>query len=81
VRTTVTIDSDVATELEGIRRRQGGSFKQVLNHTLREGLRRLNNPERGTPFTTRSVSLGRCLIGNLDDVADALEIGEGPEHR
>ncbi len=38
VRTTVTIDDDIASRLERLRRERGMSFKEVLNATLRAGL-------------------------------------------
>ena len=32
-------------------------------------------------YRTRSVSLGRCLIGSIDDTAEALAIAEGENFR
>lgn len=34
-------------------------------------------PRPKKPFRTRAVSLGRCLIGSVDDVAEALVVAEG----
>jgi len=39
VRTTLTIDDDVASILERETRRKGLTFKDVVNATLRRGLR------------------------------------------
>ena len=32
-------------------------------------------------YQTRSVSLGRCLIGSIDDTAEALAVAEGEDYR
>ena len=40
MRTTVTLDDDVAARLERIQRERGRSFKEVVNTTLRAGLER-----------------------------------------
>jgi hypothetical protein len=29
------------------------------------------------PYQTRTVSLGRCLVGDLDDIAEVLAVAEG----
>jgi hypothetical protein len=34
-------------------------------------------PPASAPYRTRTVSLGRCLVGDLDDVAEVLTLGEG----
>jgi hypothetical protein len=38
VRTTLTLDDDIAAELQRLARERGTAFKQVLNETLRRGL-------------------------------------------
>jgi len=38
MRTTVTLDPDVAARLKAIARERGISFKQALNQTVRAGL-------------------------------------------
>jgi hypothetical protein len=40
MRTTITLDDDVAVRLERVQREQGVSFKQAVNQTLRAGLDR-----------------------------------------
>ena len=78
MRTTLTIDDDIAIQLEKIRRHHNAPLKQIVNDALRRGLQALS--EKSTPkkpFKTKAVSLGACLMGNLDDVAEALSIAEG----
>jgi hypothetical protein len=78
MRTTLTLDEDVAALLEKTRRAKGLSFKQIVNEALRAGLRQLATPgQRRRRFKTPHADLGRCLIGGLDDVSEALATGEG----
>lgn len=82
MRTTLTIDDDVAAALERIRKARKISFKALVNEALREGLKEMSRPPRKVkPFKTKSVSLGRCLVGSLDDISEALAIAEGEDFR
>jgi hypothetical protein len=77
MRTTLTLDEDVAVLLEKARRAKGLSFKQIVNEALRAGLSEVAIPGQRRKFKTRHADLGRCLIGGLDDVSEALAAGEG----
>jgi hypothetical protein len=78
MRTTLSLDPDVAALLEKVRKTKGLSFKQAVNQALRTGLAQLTAPSPfRTEFHTANVDLGRCLIGNLDDISEALAAGEG----
>jgi hypothetical protein len=82
MRTTLSLDDDVARLLERARRQRGISLKQLVNEALREGLARLDAPRRPSKrHATKAVSLGRCLIENVDDVAEALAAAEGERFR
>ncbi len=81
MRTTVTLDPDVAVRLERVRRARGIRFKQALNDALRMGLGQLEFPRPSAkPFETEAVDMGPFLVG-IDNVAEALEIAEGPGYR
>jgi Arc/MetJ family transcription regulator len=82
VRTTVTLDDDVLAELQQIQVTRGTGFEQTVNDALRAGLPRL--VERRRPrgsYQTSVVDLGRCLIDELDDVAEALAVADGEQFR
>jgi hypothetical protein len=83
MRTTLTIDDDLAFLLERLRRDRDVSLKQLVNEALRRGLAALERgSERGPQeYHTRVVSLGRPRLTNLDNVADALAITEGEDFR
>jgi predicted transcriptional regulator len=82
MRTTLTLDDDVAARLERLRKNRNASFKELVNEALRQGLRSLEtSPVRREPFTTRTVDLGQCSLGNVDDVAEVLAVTEGDSYR
>jgi hypothetical protein len=80
MRTTLTLDEDVAVLLERIRQARRATLKQVVNEALRQGLKQMAAPaRRGAPYRTRTVSLGRCLVGDLDNVSETLALVEGED--
>lgn len=83
MRTTLTLDDDVAAQLEQLRAQSGRTLKEVVNDALRLGLHALDAPAvvDAAPYRTPSESLGGCVIGSLDDVAEALAAAEGEAFR
>ncbi len=82
MRTTLTLDDDVAAALERLRKIRKTGFKALVNEALREGLKQMNaRPPRRERFQTQPVDLGRPLIGSLDNVGEALAIAEGEPFR
>ena len=82
MRTTLTLDDDVAALLERVRQARQLGLKDVVNEALRQGLKAMTAPSHPrTAYQTRGVSLGRCFLGNLDDVSEALAIAEGEDFR
>ena len=77
MRTTLTLDDDVAAELERLQRSRDMSWKELVNDTLRRGLRDMSGrPKKRPPFETRAYSMGKQLI-NIDNTAEALAYLEG----
>jgi hypothetical protein len=82
MRTTLTLDDDVAALLERVVAQRRTSLKAVVNDALREGLRQMIAPaKRSAPYRTTAVSMGRCLVGSLDDIEEVLTIAEGESHK
>jgi hypothetical protein len=74
MRTTLTLDPDVAAKLKDEARRRGVSFKEIVNSSLRRGLA-ANQPE-GTPYRVPSRSMRAKRGLDLDqarELADRLE--------
>ena len=82
VRTTLTLDEDVAQKLKSEARRSGRSFRDVVNDMLRRGIESRRRVQPSTPFKVVTRSLGKLRPGlHLDSVSDLLEQIEGPLHR
>ena len=80
MRTTVTLDEDVATRLKAEARRTGKPFRVVLNECLRVGLSA--GRVRSASFRIDPRDLGGLRDGlSLDNVAELLDLEEGPESR
>ncbi len=57
MRTTLTIDDDIAAVLERLRRTRDASLKDLVNEALRRGLKDMDaRPKRGAPFRMQSVA-------------------------
>ena len=81
MRTTLSIDDDVAVELERLRRERDAGLKEVVNDVLRRGLRDIKQPAKPRqPFRTKTYDMGEQLIP-LDNVAEAISLLEGEDHK
>jgi len=82
MRTTLTLDDDVAAVLERLRKAGDQSLKELVNEALRRGLKQIDTPPKPRkPFRTKSVDVGRCRVGSIDNVAEALAVAEGESFR
>ena len=82
MRTTLTLEDDVAALLERVQKSKKIGLKEAINEALRNGFQQMLVPAQpAKPFKTKGVDLGRCLIGNIDDTAEALALGEGEHFR
>jgi len=81
MRTTLTLDDDVASRLERERRRRNVPFKDLVNEVLRAGLDSRTEPGPRTRFQTEGLSLGPSLIGSLDNIEEVLARAEGEDHK
>jgi len=83
MRTTLTLDEDVALLLRQRCDELQQSFKETVNEALRTGLSALSAPAPAdrTPYRLLPVSLGQPRLPNLDDVHEALVFAEGEDYR
>ncbi len=82
MRTTLTLDDDVALKLKIESQRAGRPFREIVNDTLRRGLdsRRATSQRRAFEVTARH--LGDLKPGlSLDNIAELIERAEGSLHR
>lgn len=76
MRTTVTLEPDVARMLDDYARRTRKSFKETLNDAVRLGLGRVNEPTTQKDFVIEAKPMGlRAGIdgGKLNTLMDDLE--------
>jgi hypothetical protein len=85
MRTTLTLDDDVAALLEKENRRAGEPFKQTVNRLLRAGLQQAARPPKQKRFVVKPLDLGttreqweRWKDMKLEDI---LEEAERPASR
>jgi metal-responsive CopG/Arc/MetJ family transcriptional regulator len=76
VRTTVSLEPDVAAAVERLRRREGIGMSEAVNRLIRSGLGR---PERRSRVRLETSELGLRI--DVSNVADALEVAEDPSRR
>lgn len=76
MRTTVTLDDDVAVAIERLRQERGLGMSEALNQLVRAGMR--HKPRR-TLFRQRSKPIG--LKVDVTNVAEVLEQLDGPSAR
>ena len=77
MRTTLSLDDDVAKLLEQVRKTKNASQKEIVNQALREGLAQLSHPASRKPFKMTTVDLGECYFPNLDNIWEVIADVEG----
>jgi hypothetical protein len=82
MRTTLTLDDDVAVQIEQLRRKRDSSLKDVVNDALRRGLRDLADGAKPAqkPFKMKVFDTGPTHFP-LDNVAEALAFAEGEDFK
>ena len=82
MRTTLTLDPDVAAQIQRLRESRKASLKDLINEALRQGLRAMQGPaQRRKPYVTPPSDLGPCLVGNVDNIAEILAAAEGENYK
>ncbi|HET7292188.1 MAG TPA: CopG family transcriptional regulator [Vicinamibacteria bacterium] len=81
MRTTLTLDEDVAARIKAESRRSGRSFKETVNEALRLGLERHPRGGKAGHFRVKARPMGLRPGLSLDCTSALLEELEGPDHR
>ena len=82
MRTTLTLDHDIAARLHAEARRTGKPFKAVVNEYLRLGLAQRRSMRAAPDFELETIELGGPQPGlTYDNVAELLETVEGAHRR
>lgn len=82
MRTTISLDTDVAEKLQSeMRRRRSNNFKETVNDVLRRGLLMHRELAAAKPFKVRARSMGVKPGLNYDNIGELLEQLEGASHK
>jgi hypothetical protein len=82
MRTTLTLDEDVAAKLKTEAQRAGRPFREIVNEMLRRGLENRRATALRQAFKVRARDLGNLTPGlSLDNIAQLIEHVEGSLHR
>ena len=82
MRTTLTLDDDVAVRIERMRKDTDASLKEIVNGLLRKALDAPEPPPAERPrIDVRVFNIGSCALPNVDKIADVLAFGEGEDYR
>ena len=80
MRTTLTLDPDVAVKAKKGAAKLGKSFKEVINAALRIGLDQVLKPPAAKPYRTKSRPLGLRRGFSYDNVGELLARAEGENY-
>ena len=78
MRTTLTLDDDVAAKLSAKARKSGRPFKQVVNEVIRTGLAAEKQVKKLPPFKVESWEMGLRPDLNWDKLEDVFDAVDGP---
>jgi plasmid stability protein len=81
MRTTLTLDDDVAVALERRRRERGHTLKREVNELLRVGLLHVDEERPIAAGLQVEPWDGGEPLMNIDNVAEVLAIVEGDDYR
>jgi hypothetical protein len=75
MRTTLTIEDDIAIRLTELQKNKGVTFKEAVNSLLRKGLSVEEKPRKVKPFKIQGHDFGKPLIDvNFDKTSEVLDL-------
>ncbi len=80
IRTTVTLDDDVASRVKRESQSRGASFRDTLNDLLRAALLNIETKPRRRTLRIKPARMGYKPGLNYDNIESLLEYGEGERH-
>jgi plasmid stability protein len=81
IRTTVSLDDDVAARVKRESLSRGASFRDTLNDLLRAALLGVDNKPRRRVLAIQPTHMGHKPGLNYDNIESLLEYGEGDRHQ
>jgi len=82
MRTTLTINDDILDQLKAeTAKEKGKPFKEVVNETLRLGLKARRAAAKQKPFEIKSKKMGVIPGLNYDKISELLDYAEGVDRK
>lgn len=81
MRTTLTLDEDVAQKTKELALKLKKPFKVVLNEALRRGLDQVEKPQKSHRYRTVPHEMGLREGYSLDNIQELISQAEGEDSR
>ena len=81
VRTTLTIDPDIAVMAKKATQITGLPFKSLINQALRIGIDAVLSPKKSRPYRTKGHAMGLRKGLSYDNIHELLAVAEGEDFR
>lgn len=81
MRTTLTLEADVAAKLSDCTALLRQPTKDVVNAALRIGLETLSQPIPSIPYQTQARALGLKPGLSYDNIAELIAYADGEDHK
>lgn len=81
MRTTLTIDPDIAVQAKKAVQITGMPFKSVINQALRIGIHAVLSPKKSRKYRTQGRAMGLRKGLSYDNIQELLAVAEGEDFR
>ncbi len=81
MRTTLTLEPDVAAKLSNCTARLKRPTKAVVNEALRIGLEKLAEPAQAKPYRSRTFPLGLKPGLSYDNISELIAYADGEDYK
>ena len=81
MRTTLTLDPDIAAKAKKGAAKLHKPFKEVINAALRVGLDEILSPPAAKPYQTKPRPLGLRSGFSYDNISELIAAAEGENHQ
>jgi hypothetical protein len=80
MRTTLTLDPDIAAKAKKGAAKLHKPFKEIINAALRAGLDQVLSPPAARPYRTKPRPMGLRQGFNYDNISELVAAAEGENH-
>jgi hypothetical protein len=81
MRTTLTLDPDIAAKAKKGAAKLHKPFREVINAALRVGLDQILAPPAAKPYRTKGRPLGLRRGFDYDNISELIAAAEGEDHQ